>query len=183
MDEGDPVLELLDESRAGERAAARQRERSLRWLAQEEASLEGTLVDLAERGSAVTVRSGAGPAHHGWVLGVGGDFCVVRGESGAHVYLRLDAVTTVRPRAGTAHPPATGTRRPPADRLLLEVLGRVVADRPRVGVVTRGGEAVAGELRSVGADVLTVALDGDPPSLCYVAGGAIAAVTVAEPGR
>jgi hypothetical protein len=56
--------------------------------------------------------------------------------------------------------------------LLVEVLAGLAPERPRV-VLVAGGELAAGELRSVGADVVTLRLDGDPTSLCYVAAAAI----------
>ena len=175
MPERDPLVELLDEGRAGAGRAARARERALRQAAEEEASLAGTLVDLAERGSRVVVRTETGRAHAGVVEGVGGDYCVVRSDTGVAAHLRLAAVTTVRPSPGERHAPASGDRAAAADTLLLEALGRVVHQRPGVALVTRGGDVVVGTLRAVGADVVTV-WPGPGPGTegpCYVAGGAI----------
>lgn len=172
VQERDPLVELLDEGRAGEGAAARARERALRQVAEEEAGLAGTLVDLAERGSAVAVRTDGGRTHHGALVAVGSDYCVVRAESGAEVHLRLAAVATVRPHPGERHVAAAGDRRP-SDLRLLEVLGRVAHHRMRVTLVTRGGDVVVGRLLAVGADVVSVRLDGGAAEPCYVAAGAI----------
>lgn len=173
VQERDPLVELLDEGRAGERAAARARERALRQVAEEEAGLAGTLVDLAERGSGVAVRTEAGRTHHGALVAVGSDYCVVRAESGAEVHLRLAAIATVRPHPGERHVAAAGDRRPASDLRLLEVLGRMAHDRMRMTLVTRGGDVVVGQLLAVGADVVSVRLDGGAAEPCYVAAGAI----------
>lgn len=180
MPEWDPLVELLDEGRTGAGHAERARERSLRQAAEEEASLAGTLVDLAERGSRVVVRTEAGRIHAGVVEVVGGDYCVVRTDTGAAAHLLLAAVATVRPSPGERHAPASGDRGAAADLRLLEALGRVVHERPRVAVVIRGGEIVVGVLRAVGADVVTVRPGSGTEGPCYVAAGAITEV-VLEP--
>jgi hypothetical protein len=102
----------------------------------------------------------------------------VRADSGAEVHLHLPAIASVRPHPGERHVAATGGRRPARDLRLLEVLGRVAHDRVRVTLVTRGGDVVAGRLLAVGADVVSVRLDGGAAEPCYVASGAITEVVV-----
>ena len=165
----DELLRLLDDARADERSDSRERERRLRQAAEEGATLAGTLVDLAEHGTGVTVRTASGRSHHGPVRLVGSDFCVV-GE----VWVALRAITTVRPDPAQRSEPAAGDR-PTTDLLLFEALSRIAPERPRVALVTRNGEVVAGELRSVGADVVTLRLDGDQGA-CYVSASAIGEV-------
>jgi hypothetical protein len=165
----DELQRLLDDARAEERSQARGRERSLRRVAQESARLGGTVVDLAERGSAVTVRTAAGRSHHGPVRLVATDFCVVGSDAG-DIWIALAAVTTVRPHPDERHVPAAGSR-PTVDLLLLEALARIEPERPRLSIVLAGGESVAGELQSVGTDVLTLRLDGR--AICYVSGSSV----------
>lgn len=165
----DAFVELLDEARAADVLAARARERVLRRMAEEGAELAGTLVDLAEQATPVAVATVAGRRHHAVVVGVGGDYCVLRAGSGAEVHLRLDAITTVRPQPGERHDVASGERRPVTDRLLAEVLGRMAGERPRVSLFTRTGELVAGTLQGAGTDVISVRLDGTGAGTCYVA--------------
>ena len=175
MPERDPLVELLDEERAGASQADRARERALRQAAEEEACLAGTLVDLAERGSRVVVRTQTGRAHAGVVESVGADYCVVRSDSGVAAHLRLAAVATVRPSPGDRHAAASGDREAAGDVRFLEALGRMVHERPQVVLVTRGGDVVVGRLRAVGADVVTV-WPGPAPGTdgpCYVAADAI----------
>jgi hypothetical protein len=57
----DELDRFLDEARLAEAALARQQERWLRQVDEDDASLVGTLVDLAERGSTISIeRSGSG---------------------------------------------------------------------------------------------------------------------------
>lgn len=174
----DPLVELLDEVRAGDAGAARMRERWLRRQAEEGATLGGTLLDLAERRAAVSLRTQSGRTSHGAVVAVGTDFAVLRGEDGRDTCVRLRAIATVRPQAGERYVTASGDRASPLDLLLIEVLAGLAPDRPRVALVTDGGELVAGELRAVGVDVVTLRLDGDRATPCYVAATAIDEVVV-----
>lgn len=161
------LLRLLDDARADERRAARQQERWLTDVDREGASLAGTLIDLLERRSAVSIRTDGGAVHHGRVRLVGSDFCVLGTESGG-VWLSLAGMTTVRPHPDERHGPASGDRAA-IDLRLAEALARIAIERPRLGLVLAGGDRVSGELRSVGADVATLRLDGEPPGLAYVA--------------
>jgi len=177
MDDEEPLIRLVDEGRLGQSSESRGRERLLQHLAEEGASLVGTLLDLAERESVVTVRTSAGRAHHGVVAVVAGDFFVIRSDTGQRTYLRTEVVTTVRPHRRERHQPASGDRTPPLDLFLGEALARAASGRPRVVVVTLGSDVVAGDLLATGTDVVTVRLDGDARSLCYVAVNGIAEVT------
>lgn len=174
----DPLVELLDEVRAGDASAARVRERWLRRQAEEGATLGGTLLDLAERRATVSLRTQRGRTTHGAVMAVGTDFAVLRGEDRRDTCVRLQAIATVRPQGGERHVSASGDRASPLDLLLIEVLAGLAPDLPRVALFTGGGELVAGELRAVGADVMTLRLDGDRPTLCYVAAAAVDEVVV-----
>lgn len=178
MHERDRLVELLDEGRADEGLTVRARERSLWAAAEEGAHLAGTLVDLAERGSAVAVRSQTGRTHHGALVAVGADFCVVRPENGTEVHVRLSAIATIRPHPGERHAAATGDRGPALDRLLIEMLGRLAQEHRRATLITKGGDVVAGHLRAVGADVVSVDLDGGGRQPCYVAAAAITEAVV-----
>ncbi len=142
----------LAEQRVDAAASARAREWWLRQAADEEASLAGILVDLAERGEDVVVRTIAGRAHRGRVRAVGEDFVALATGAG-DVLVRHDAVTSLRPE-GT---PVRGSDRAEALALTLaEALAVVAEDRPHVLVVGRDGTAAAGELRSMGRDVLVL---------------------------
>ncbi len=177
----DSFQEFVDVGRADEALRTRRRTQWLRQQAEEDATFLGTLTDLAERGGVVTLRTASGRAHQGVMIAVGHDYCAVRTVRGQMVYLALDAVDLVRPEPGIRHDAATGDRDALHDRTLLEVLARVVGDRPRVALVTRRGEqAVAGQLRAVGQDVVTVRLDGDERGVAYVRVGALTELTLLD---
>jgi hypothetical protein len=140
-------------------SAARARERWLRQAADEEATFAGLLLDLAEHGGPVVVGGRAGRRHRGVVRAVGTDFVGLRTEQGGDVLLAFAGIASVRPEPGAQ--PAVGDRPVSVDIGLVEALAVLAEDRPRVLVVTMAdADGVAGELRSVGRDILSLRLDG-----------------------
>lgn len=166
MAERDPFAELADRARAEAASRARRRERALAQQAAERATLAGTLVDLAEAGTPVALRTTAGRTHRGAVVAVGRDYCSLA-VAGGTVHVALAAVGVVRPEQAVAAP-ASGDRPPALDLTLGEALSRLLAERPRVMLVVAGGEPVVGELVAVGAEVATVVVGGGRTSVCYV---------------
>jgi len=160
-----------------EAARRRARQRWLRVQAEEEASLVGTLVDLAERAQPVTVDVGD-QRLRGRVVGIGSDFLAMRTDRGQEVLVRTAAVDALRAEPG--EPAVVGDRAALVDVALAAVVGPLAADRPEVLVRTRAGTVVRGELRSAGTDVLRVRGDGDPPTPVWVPLAAIA-VLVLDP--
>ncbi|MFP5377033.1 MAG: hypothetical protein ACLGIO_09670 [Acidimicrobiia bacterium] len=156
------------DERAGEAARSRMRERWLRRQAEEDARFAGVLLDLSEAGAGVAVRTTAGRTVHGQVVAVARDFCVVR-HAGMATFLAFSAVATVRPEPGYRSGDPASDRAAPVGAGLGEVLAGLSGDRPRVRIVVDGGgDAVAGELRAVGADVVTLRLDGDQAAPLYL---------------
>jgi hypothetical protein len=147
--------------------AARQRTRQ-RWLriqAEEEASVLGALVDLAERGRSVVLDVGDDRIR-GAVVGIGADFLAVRSDRGQDVLVRTEAIEVVRAEPG-AHA-VVGDRATLVEVTLAAVVGPLAAERTEVVVRTRSGQVVRGELRSAGTDVVRLRADGDPPSPVWV---------------
>jgi hypothetical protein len=166
-----------------EAARARSQERVLRSVAASEATFVGLLVDLAERAVPVVVRLTSGRSHRGVLLAVGREVVVLRDGPKPPALCALAAVTSVRPQPdgpATADVQATGARPAPLDISFGALLAGFADDRPRVQVVAGGDEPVAGELRSVGHDVLTVRLDGDRGLLAHVRLGAVSEVLLLE---
>ncbi|MEO7555627.1 MAG: hypothetical protein ABIV94_03360 [Acidimicrobiales bacterium] len=179
---GNDLLARLDRwvsaARSDHAAAARSRERWLRQVADESASFTGVLVDLAERGAPVVVHGAAGRRHHGIVHGVGTDFVALRTAQGAAVLLALSSLAYVRPEASSST--ALGDRDLDLAVGLAEALAALAEDRPRVLVVTTADcDGIAGELRAVGRDVVTLRLDGAPRAAAYVPLATIAEVRLA----
>ncbi len=163
------LQDLLDGARAEQAVSAKARERWLRQQASEEATLAGTLVDLAEGSMTVSLTVAAGRAYHGVVGAVGRDFVALVLPSGPVVYVRLAAVAVVRPAPGTREGEASGDRAAPHDLMLAEALSRVGWLRPRVALYAGSDvDPVTGELRAVGRDVVTVRHDGPEHATVYV---------------
>lgn len=146
-------------------AEQRTRERWLQDVAAQEATTLGVLLDLAERQTSVALSTVGGRRHRGAVGSVGADFVALRVASGPDVLVALRAVASVRTMP--AEDPVPGDRAVVVHLALAEVLSELAADRERV-VVQAGAEQLAGELRSVGADVVVLRIDGTPPSSAYL---------------
>ena len=160
-----------------EAARQRARERWLRIQAEEEASLAGTLLDLAERGRPVVLEVGAHRVR-GRLAGLGADFVAVRSDRDQGVLARTSAIDVVRAEPGARA--VVGDRTAVVDAGLAGVLAPLAAERPEVLVRTRGAAVVRGELRSAGLDVVQLRVGGDPPTPAWVPVGAIE-VLVLEP--
>jgi hypothetical protein len=167
------------EVRVDDAVRARSRERWLRQAAEEGGTLVGVLADLAESGAPVVVTTVDGRRHRGGVELIGRDFVALTTVAVGDVLVVLEAVGSLRTAPGAG--PVSGDRRMSTrrDLRLADVLAGAAADRDRVLVVTTGGsDTVAGELRTVGRDVLVVRTDGDPPGTAYVPLAAVAEVVL-----
>jgi hypothetical protein len=165
------------DARSADAAAARARERWLRLQADESATFAGVLVDLAERGTPVVIHGRAGRRHRGSISAVAADFCALRTSAGRDVLLAYTGIGSVRP--DSRRPGPIGDRVVHAEIGIAEMLSVLAADRPRVLIVTAADAAgVAGELRSVGRDLVTVRLDGESRAAAYVAITAIAEMSL-----
>ena len=160
------------EARVKEAAEARLRERWLRRQAEEEAAFAGLLLDLAEREATIVVATTGGRRHRGRIEAVGADFVALRTAAERVTFVVSRAVASVQPALGergslgaAADLRSAGTS-PAVGVTLADVLAHEVEHRPRVQI-NAGGTSMAGELRSVGADVVTLHADGDPPGPAY----------------
>ena len=170
------------EARVDEAARRRLRGQWLRRQLQEEATLHGVLVDLAERGESVAVQLATGAGRHGRLVLVGRDLAGLALRDGSLVLLALHAIATVRTGPGVA--PTVGEPRHPGGLGLAAVLSDLAADRHPVtfGVLHAGGgsgggaQVVAGTLQWVGDDVAVVQGAGEGRVTSYVPLDAIAEV-------
>lgn len=186
MDDLEGLERWAADARAREAADARVRERWLRAQAEEEASLAGVLLALAERGETVVLTTVAGRRHRGVVTGVGVDFAALEAAGGLTTLLVLGGLGDARvveagTRARAAAAPATTERRPGALGVrLADVLAQAAGQRPRVAVQA-GAASVVGDLRSVGTDVVTVRTDGEA-GVVYVALASVSEVSFLASG-
>ena len=159
--------ELIADARVEESADARSRERWLRAAADADATLAGVLLDLGERDANVAIATVEGRRVLGTVEVVGADFLAVRTDAGHEVLLAIGAVASVR--TAPSLDPAIGDRATTPDLRLGDVLSELAAERARVRLVVRdGADVVAGELRSVGQDVLCVRVESATGGTAYV---------------
>jgi hypothetical protein len=161
--------------------AVRERIRShwLRQQAAEEGTFAGVLEDLAERGRPVVVHLRNGRVHRGAPTIVGVDFVALSGPADRGIFVALHAITSVRTLPGEG--PTTGDRFWRGNATLAELLSALTGERARVLLVGLDGrDAVSGELRAVGRDVVTVRLDGG--GLAYLALDSVAEVSLVESG-
>jgi hypothetical protein len=163
---------FVGDARAAEAAGSRSREAFLRRSAAEEGSFAGILVDLAERATPVLVTGAAGRRQRGVLTAVGSDFAVLRTAEDRDVLLAHRGMASVTPEAGAAE--VAGDRAVALPIGMVEALAVLAEERPRVLLVTVAGSGerseggVAGELRAVGRDVVTIRLEGPDRRTSYV---------------
>lgn len=177
---GNDLIDRLDrwaaDARVDEAVQRRSRGRWLRHQADESATMAGVLVDLAERGTPVSLQLASGRAVVGALRTIGADFCALRTASSTSIVV-LDAITAVRgaPAAGTP----SGDRVLSCELRLVDVATELAADRERVRLVpATSDDAIVGRLRSVGRDVVTIRCDGESAATAYVRLGAIGELTL-----
>jgi hypothetical protein len=184
------------DARASEAASARSRDRWLRRQAAEEATLPGVALDLAERGHAVVLTTTAGRAHRGRLVAVARDVWVLRSDAfdgaggpdamAGTTFVAMDAIASLRAQpggSGKPGPEAAGARPMPLAASMADILTELAVEHPRVRVVVTGEpEAMVGELRSVGVDVATLRVAGEPPTTVYVRLGSVSELSVLGSG-
>jgi hypothetical protein len=165
------------DARVDEDAMRRARERWLQDVALQEATLGGVLADLAERHAPITVETSAGRRHHGVVHVIGADFAALRTRPSTEVVVSLAAIEVVR--TAPSVDATLGDRMLSTELRLADVLERLAAERAQAMVVLRrGDQAVIGQLRSVGHDVVVVRAPGADQGTAYVPIAAITEVSL-----
>lgn len=177
----DPFLDLEDEARHAAEVAARSERSQRLQRASEVATWAGTLADLAERRLPVVVEVAGGRSVHGNLVAAEPELLGLRTATGQLVILRASAVRLLRPQPGLPVAVATGDRDRVRGRRFVEVLQELTEDRVRVLLGLDGvPEPIAGTLRSLGEDVVSLELASVPPGLVYLPLAAIQEV-VLEP--
>jgi len=170
---------LVGDERTADAARARTRERNLRTSTLTDATLAGLFLDIAERGDTVALRTTFGRALRGHLSLVADDGIVLDGALGTS-YLRFDGVATVRILAGRSVLEPSAERTPRRGAAIAALIAAAAVDRPRVAIAVTGEQGLlTGELRAVGSDVVTVAVqDG----AVYVATRHVSELTVLASG-
>jgi hypothetical protein len=126
------------DARVDDAAQRRTRERWLRAVAEQEATMAGILLDLAERAATVSLTTTSGRRHRGAIDAIGADFVALRPASGGEILAPLPAVAAVRALAEVDT--TIGDRATTTELRLAEVLAELAAERERVLVITRSGD-------------------------------------------
>lgn len=174
---------LVADASAEQAARERVHERSLRTVAEAEATFVGIAIDLAERGVAITVKTSAGRTHWGSLVGAGRDFLVLDDPARPPVIVATAAIASLRPQPAdgvSAVRDVAGARAAPLEVGLAGLLARWAAERPRVQVTPSGDEPITGELRAVGLDVVTLRLDGPARAVVHVPISAVTDITLLD---
>ncbi len=180
MDGLDDLERWAADARAREAADARVRERWLRSQAEEEASLAGVLLALAERRETVVATTVGGRRYRGAVTGVGVDFAALQAPGGTTTLLTLAGLADVRAvEDGRRLTTGDGGGRGALGVRLGDVLAQAAGQRPRVAVQA-GAASVVGDLRAVGSDVLT--LRTDTAAIVYVGLASVSEVSFLASG-
>jgi hypothetical protein len=163
------IERLIADAVADEAAAERSQARTLRQVAEEEATFVGIAVNAAERGGEMAVRTTTGRLHRGTIVAVGRDFLCIRDSARATAFLPFDALASLRLQVGDGAPDSAGARPGPLALSFAAMLARLAADRPHIAIMSVGDEQTShGELRSVGQDVVTLQLGGDLGIVAYI---------------
>ncbi len=149
---------ILADANAEDLVVDRNRQRWLRQIAEEEATIAGVLLDLAERQASVLLRTVVGRSHRGRLVAAGGDFVVVREGQAPPVLVTHAGLSSVRPIEVGGRDTA-GSRAAPLKASLAATMMVLATERPRVQVITAGNEHLVGGLRSAGTDVVTIRLE------------------------
>jgi len=153
------------DAREQEAVASRAREGWLRQAAGDDATLSGTLLDLAERGTAVLLTLRSGRRHRVAVWRVASDCIAVRHDDGRVSWLALDAIAVVAGEPGGRALPVS-TRRVESEVTLSDVMADLVADQATVALfVADMTDAQRGRLVGGGRDVVRLATAGPAPEV------------------
>lgn len=164
----DRIVSFLDEARTAAVHEWRRRTQDLRHQEQSEATLVGTLVDLAELGCEVSAKTSAGNSHRGKIKSVGTDFVALGIRCNTYVLIALQSLAAVQTQANDHRPPATGQRESTIDLSLHDVLAEAAEEEPWVNMTLATGETICGYLCAVGADILTVRPEGEGAGTFYL---------------
>jgi len=154
----DAGLEALnDAARREEAARARQQREDRQLAAALSGTFAGTLVELAETGSIVTVQTRTGATIRGEITGLGPDVVMVRITDDSHAVLRRLSIEGLRePTVGHDRHVEEITEGPE----LAEILDDYSNDGQRLAFTLSTGNRIMGHVDRVGLDQVIITLDG-----------------------
>ncbi len=151
------LLGLTDDARAEAHARTRRLTGSLRRQAEEEGTVAGVLLDLAERHEHLVLSTAGGRTLRGTIAIIGADFVALRSPAGVRTYVPTGRIASVRTEPVVAR--TVGDRVVQVAETLRGHLGTSAEERQWVSVHSLSTETVSGTLLAVGQDLLTVRSD------------------------
>lgn len=151
------LVSLTDDARAEAGARTRRLTGSLRRQAEEEGTVAGILLDLAERHEHVVLTTAGDRTLRGTICIIGADFVTLRSPAGERTWVPTGRIASVRTEPVVAR--TVGDRVVRVAETLRGHLASSAGERPWVSVHPLGSETVSGTLLAVGQDVLTVRSD------------------------
>jgi hypothetical protein len=153
--------EWTDESRL---EAARVARTSRRWneqIASEASTFSGLLLDLYETATTVQIQVAHRRQHSGVIVEVGRDFVTVAAPQLSRSILPLRSIGSIQVSSAVAQIGSVSDRET-AGTTLVDTLAHFAAGRIHVRYLTITSDQVrSGTITSVGADLITIALDAD----------------------
>lgn len=149
---------LADDERRARSARARQQNSDRKTVAELSGTFRGTLVELCETGSPVTVLTRSSASIRGLVLTVGTDVVAIRTSTGgSDVLVRLSVIEGLL-EAGTGHNRSVPDT--PSGPTFGELLDRYSESTERIAATVSSGNQVMGTVLRVGEDQIVLQLDG-----------------------
>ena len=174
----DGLARWLADCLVDEAAAARSRQRSLEQQAAQEASIAGVLLNLAERGRLVNIKTLTGQTCEGHLTSVGADFVFMHAHENQELLIPNRSIAVIK-SSGT-NCLSLGTRTP-STVCLADTLEWLAADKAHVEVVV-ADETVRGRLQTSGTDLIAISVatktDLSQRDLIHIATTAIDHMTV-----
>ncbi len=159
----DAGLEALnDAARREEAARVRQQKEDRQLAAALSGTFAGTLVELAETGSVVTVQTRTGATIRGEITGLGPDVVMLRITDDSHAVLRRLSIEGLRePTVGHDRHVEEITEGPE----LAEILDDYSNEGQRLAFTLSTGNRIMGHVDRVGLDQVIITLDGDSDTM------------------
>ena len=149
---------MTDDARRSEAIEARKRRGDRRVAAGLSGTFAGTLTEIAESRSAVTVLTRTGSTLRGHIVSIGPDVIALGSTDRTRVVVRLQAIEGLR-ETGQGHDRNIAAVTGGLD--LADVLDEAGNQRSRVTLTLASGNALAGHIDRVGIDQVVLTLDGD----------------------
>lgn len=158
----DGLERLTDDARRAEATRARLQRSDRAMAASLSGTVVGTLTELFETRSPVSLMTRSGSHIRGEIEMLGPDVVVLRRGNSTRVLVRLSAIEGIR-EPGSGHD--RDLESIPTGKTLGDHLDEMSVDHQRLAITLASGNLAMGVVSRVGIDQVTLRLDGDADSL------------------